>query len=109
MTDALKAAVEAAYRPHRPGGNKMIPVVQTLVDSAPCAVRLTGKLGGKHLADGMTAEVNLGDGAYSSIINPQSFIGGGAEWHCRYGDIVGIRYTVASLLDSYDHLLSGHL
>jgi hypothetical protein len=57
----------------------------------------------------MTCEVNLGGGAYSSIINPQSFVNGGAEWHCRYGDVVGIRYTVASLLDSYDYLLSDNI
>ncbi|HMD53711.1 MAG TPA: hypothetical protein VKJ65_04090, partial [Phycisphaerae bacterium] len=72
----------------------MSVIVQTFFDSAPGAVRVIGKLGGDHPADGMSAQVNLGDGAYSSIINPQSFAHGGPEWTCRYGDPIGIRYTV---------------
>lgn len=60
-----------------------------------------------HPANGMTAEVHLGDGAYASIIDPSSFNDGGAEWVMRYGDPESIRYTVASLLSSYDYLLSG--
>lgn len=71
--------------------------------------RVTGKLGGPHPADGMTAQVQLGDGAVATIINPQSFAEGGPEWIMRYGDPVGIRYSVASLLESYDHLLSGEI
>lgn len=62
-----------------------------------------------HPADGMTGEVELGDGAASTIINPQSFANGGAEWVMRYGDPVSIRYTVASLLGSYDYLLSDNI
>lgn len=58
-----------------------------------------------HPADGMTGQVELGDGAASTIINPQSFADGGAEWVMRYGNPVPIRYTVASLLSSYDGLL----
>ena len=58
-----------------------------------------------HPADGMTAQVNVGDNAAMTIINPQSFAKGGAEWVMRYGDPVSIRYTVASLLSSYDGLL----
>lgn len=69
--------------------------------------RVTGKLGGPHPADGLTAEVQLGDGAVATIINPQSFAEGGPEWVMRYGDPMGIRYAVASLLESYDGLLSG--
>ncbi|MHB1086119.1 MAG: hypothetical protein ACYCZ0_00020 [Minisyncoccota bacterium] len=41
-----------------------------------------------------------------SIINPQSFADGGPEWVMRYGNPEGIRYSVASLLESYDYLLS---
>ena len=69
--------------------------------------RVTGKLGGPHPADGLTAEVQLGDGAVARIINPQSFAEGGPEWVMRYGDPMGVRYAVASLLESYDGLLSG--
>ncbi|KKL06391.1 hypothetical protein LCGC14_2596470 [marine sediment metagenome] len=62
-----------------------------------------------HPADGMTGEVELGDGAWGTIINPQSFADGGAEWVMRYGDPASIRYTVASLLGSYDYLLSDNI
>lgn len=71
--------------------------------------RVTGKLGGSHPADGLTAQVQLGDGAVATIINPQSFAEGGPEWVMRYGDPMGIRYAVASLLESYDSLLSGDI
>lgn len=60
----------------------------------------------RHPADGMTAEVAMGDGAYMTIINPQSFEDGGPEWVMRYGNPESIRFTVASLLSSYDYLLS---
>jgi hypothetical protein len=52
----------------------------------------------------MTAHVELGGGAVSTIINPQAE--DGAEWVMRYGDPESIRYAVASLLESYDYLLS---
>lgn len=70
------------------------------------SVRVTTGTPGGHPADGMTAEVNLGDGAFSSIINPQSFANGGPEWVMRYGNAEGIRYSVAGLLESYDYLLA---
>lgn len=59
-----------------------------------------------HPADGMTADMSMGDGAVMTFINPQSFEDGGPEWACRYGSIESIRYTVAGLLESYDYLLS---
>lgn len=59
-----------------------------------------------HPADGMTATVSMGDGAYSTIINPQSFADGGPEWVMRYGRPESIRYTVAGLLETFDYLLS---
>lgn len=80
--------------------------VETIIGAEEGAVRVTGKLGGPHPADGLTAQVCLGGGAVSTIINPQSFEDGGPEWRCRYGDVEGIRYTAASLLESYDYLLS---
>lgn len=83
--------------------------VQTLIGASAGSYRVTGQLGGKHPADGMTAEVAMGDGAYMSIINPQSFNNGGIEWRMRYGDPDGIRHTVASLLSSYNYLLSGEI
>lgn len=62
-----------------------------------------------HPADGMTAVISMGDGAYSTIINPQSFENGGAEWVMRYGDPGSIRFTVASLLETFDYLLSDNI
>jgi hypothetical protein len=59
-----------------------------------------------HPADGMTVEISLGGGAYSTIINPLSFEDGGPEWVMRYGNPESIRYSVASLLSTYDYLLS---
>ena len=62
-----------------------------------------------HPADGMTIDVECGDGAIMTIIDPRSFVEGGPEWVSRYGNIESIRYTLASLLDSYDYLLSGNI
>lgn len=61
---------------------------------------------GGHPADGMTVDVSFGDGAYGTIINPQSFDNGGPEWVMRYGKPESIRFAVAGLLESYDYLLS---
>lgn len=85
----------------------MAQIVDSIIGASEGAVRVTGKLGGPHPADGLTAQVVLGGGAVATIINPQSFADGGPEWRCRYGDVEGIRYTAASLLESYDYLLSG--
>lgn len=60
-----------------------------------------------HPANGMFAEVHLGDGAYMSIVDPKSHEDGGAEWVLRYGDPETIRYSVASAISSYDYLMSG--
>lgn len=88
-------------------------IVSTLYpdgDYAPAGdVRVIDNTPGGHPADGMTATVSMGDGAFSSIINPMSFEDGGPEWVMRYGRPDSIRYSVASLLDSYDYLLSDHL
>lgn len=62
-----------------------------------------------HPADGMTTGVDCGDGAVMTIIDPRSFEDGGAEWVMRYGNPDSIRYTVASLLGSYDYLCSGNI
>lgn len=59
--------------------------------------------------DGMSQHVDCGDGAVMEIIDPRSFENGGPEWVMRYGDPGSIRYGVASLLESYDYLLSSDL
>jgi len=60
-------------------------------------------------AKGMAAEVDLGDGAVATIIDPRSFTYGGPEWVMRYGSPASIRFVAASLLESYDGLLSDHI
>ena len=65
-----------------------------------------------HPADGMTLQVQVEtpeDPAWMTIINPRSFKDGGPEWVMRYGNPESIRYSVASLLASYDYLLSGNI
>jgi len=81
-------------------------IAWTPADGAPGAFRVGHSLPNGHPADGMTAQVCIGGGAYMSIINPASFEDGGPEWTMRYGNVESIRYTVASLLSSYDYLLS---
>jgi hypothetical protein len=77
---------------------------------APGAVRVVGSLTErKHPADGMTAVVQMGDGAAATIINPQCLDEGGPGWHLTWGNVEGVRYTAASLLESYDYLLSGNI
>ena len=63
----------------------------------------------QHPAEGMVARLDVGDGAVMSFINPQSFEDGGPEWVMRYGEPGSIRYSVASLLESYDYLLCGEI
>lgn len=73
-------------------------------------VRVTGPTpNGVHPADGMTATVWLGDCAASAIVNPQSFEDGGVEWVMRYGNSEAVKYTAASLIESYDYLLSDEI
>jgi hypothetical protein len=62
---------------------------------------------GGHPAVGMVAYVDHGDGAVSTIIDPTA--DPHPEWVQRYGKPEGIRFTVASLLASYDYLLSENI
>lgn len=57
----------------------------------------------------LTAEINCGDGAVMTIVDPRSFKDGGIGWKLRYGNPDGVRYTAASLIDSYDYLLSSEI
>ena len=88
----------------------MTVIVTTLIGAETGAVRpRNGPPDRPHPADGMVADVECGDGAKMTIINPQSFEHGGPEWTMRYGNPEGVRYTVAGLLESYDYLLSGEI
>lgn len=59
-----------------------------------------------HPADGMTLEVDVGGGAAMRIVDPRSLEDGGLEWGLRYGAAGDLRYTAASVIESYDYLLS---
>lgn len=74
--------------------------------SPPGTYRYRNKSNPPHPADGMCIDISMGDGAFDTIINPQSFENGGPEWTCRYGNVENIRYAVAGLLETYDYLLS---
>jgi hypothetical protein len=60
---------------------------------------------GGNPADGMTIDVSYGGGAFGSIINPLA--DPHPEWVSRYGNVEGIRFALASFLETYDYLLSG--
>ena len=83
--------------------------VDSLVGTGHGAGRYRVSPPSDHPASGMTVEVAMGGGAYSTIINPQSFENGGPEWVMRYGSPESIRYAVASLLETYDYLLSDNI
>src|SRR3546814_12582409 len=56
----------------------------------------------------MTAHVDLGDGASSRILNPQSFEDGGLCWSPPWWDSAEpLRYVASSVIEDYDYLLSG--
>jgi len=61
------------------------------------------------MRDNLTLEVDCGDGAFMSIVDPRSFEDGGVEWVLRYGNPTKVRYIAAGLVESYDYLLSGEI
>lgn len=67
------------------------------------------KTEGGHPANGMTAHLHVGDGAWMTLQNPQSFGGGGVGWHLNHGNVEAVRYVAAGLLESYDYLLSAEI
>ncbi len=84
-------------------------MVETLADNPAIGdVIVTGATGGSPPpANGMTAQVHLGDNAFSRVLNPLSSENGGLEWALRYGSPESVRYVAASVIASYDYLLSG--
>lgn len=82
-------------------------LVRSLVNGKTGDTRRINSTPGGHPADGLTADVLVSDcSARHTIIDPTSFANGGPEWVMRYGNPESIRYAVASLLESYDGLLS---
>jgi hypothetical protein len=63
----------------------------------------------KHVADGMVAMVEIGDGAVMTIPNPMSGHHGSVGWHLTWGNVHGVKQTAVSLIESYKYLLSGSI
>lgn len=78
----------------------------TPADDMPGGYRV-GHSSRPHLADGMTASVCIGGGAYSTIPNPQSYHHGGIVWHLTWAaDVRPYTGTAASIITTFDYLLS---
>lgn len=75
-------------------------------DGTPGAYRV-GHSRPPHPADGLTAQVCIGGGAYSTIPNPQSYDQGGIVWHLTYADDGPYRLCAGSIIGTFDYLLSG--
>ncbi|MGB5901992.1 MAG: hypothetical protein WBH00_03990 [Xanthobacteraceae bacterium] len=60
-----------------------------------------------HFCNDMTRQIHVGDGAYMSIVNPWK--DSGLEWQLCYGGYEVVKYVAASVVDSYDYLLSSDI
>lgn len=56
---------------------------------------------------GVTARVDCGDGAVMAMVNP--YHDWSIVWNLTWGDPDQCRFTAASLIESYDYLLSGEI
>lgn len=57
-----------------------------------------------HPADGTVAHASYGEGWHMTLKDPTAETG--LVWIMTWGDVESVRYTVASILQSYDYLLS---
>lgn len=57
----------------------------------------------------LTQQIEVGGGAIMKIVDPRSFDDGGVEWRLRYGNPEQVRYIAASVIESYDYLLSSNI
>lgn len=62
---------------------------------------------GEIMKEPMTKHVCVCPGASMPILNPQHEHG--LEWQLRYRDPVQVRYVAASVVSSYEYLLSGNI
>lgn len=60
-----------------------------------------------HPADGKVAHASYGDDWHMSLKDPTAETG--LVWIMTYGNVESVRYCVASILESYDYLLSGEI
>ena len=97
MTDLERLAEQEAVAP---------AIDWTPSADVPGAYRVGHSKPNGHPADGMTASVCIGDGAFSTIPNPMSYENGGIVWTLTYGNAHSVRLTAGSIITSYDYLLS---
>lgn len=67
---------------------------------------MTDRHGKEIPARNCTAQVDCG-GCHMTITNPYS--DDSVEWGLRYGNAARMRYVAASLIESYDYLLSDNI
>lgn len=85
------------------------PVVEWFPRKGTLGAVRVGHSTAKHLADGMTAIVDLGGGAFSTIPNPASYEHGGIVWHLTYATKGPYRLCAGSIVSTFDYLLSDAL
>ena len=56
-----------------------------------------------------TFRVDCGDGASMAIQDPRSFADGGLVWRLTYGDVQSIKYSAASVIESYTYLIGPNI
>ncbi len=61
-----------------------------------------------HPADGLIMRVDVGD-ALMSMVDPRSYRDTSIIWFLTYGDTKHYKHAAASIIESYDYLLSGHI
>lgn len=61
------------------------------------------------MGERLTLSVDVGGGAVMTILNPASFEDGGLGWQLRYGSPEAVRFVAASVVESYDYLLSSEI
>lgn len=96
-----------AARYSRRSHDEVAPAIEwTPQEDEPGAFRV-GHSKAPHLADGMTAIICIGGGAFSTIPNPQSYQHGGIVWHLTYSANVRPYVLAAgSVISTFDYLLS---
>lgn len=116
LYDALKQMVENEETMRSEGGVSTLDLDQALYD-ARHALTLTEvqPIGlvpphperREHPCNDLTAQVHVGGGAYQTISNP--FYDGGLIWRLTWGSPEQVRYVAASVVSSFNYLLSDEI
>lgn len=93
---------------HRHHGDVAPAIEWTPEKGAPGAYRVFHSTP-PHAADGMTALVSMGDGAFMEMPNPQAGHHGSIGWTMTWGNARPVLLTARGIIESYDYLLSGSI